>query len=252
MLHFSILRTKRLVVQLKELSIGDAIAVASMPPDQDEAMNTAFLRFALQSVQGISDPALWTVQERTLAICHYLATVSDDGPDFAVGDHAHYSNYVSMERDYAGDSIELDPVDGERWFMRHLTGAMAEAIERLNGEIEGLEGRTHWLIGAMAAQLARQIEIVAEPVATTDPGYDDYLTARIRELASLPESIFSRLVVRFMTGRQALAHFFDIELVEEGIAVMPQGGVTENLLPARFPASSCIGSVAWQLSGKPD
>ena len=93
MIHFPILRTRRLTVQLRELPIAESIAVASMPPHLYEASCTAFLRGAIETVDGISDPAQWTVQERTLAVCHYLACTLEDGPDFAVG-NGRFSDYL--------------------------------------------------------------------------------------------------------------------------------------------------------------
>lgn len=253
MLHFPVLRTKRLTAQLKELSIGDALAVASMPPDRDEATCTAFLRFTLASVTGISDPAHWTVQERILAICHYLAVVSEDGPDFSVGENGHYSDYLDAAKDCPPDVIELDTIDEDRWYIRHLTGAMAETVERLYGEIEGLHGRTHWLVGTMAAQLLRNDEAITNsPTDAADPDYDSLLITRMRYLMGLPESQFSRLLLRFMTGRELLSHLFSIDVTDDGIVAMPKGGVTEKALsPARFPASTCIGAVACELAGKP-
>ncbi|WP_197714678.1 hypothetical protein, partial [Nitrosomonas supralitoralis] len=86
MIHFPILRTRRLTVQLKELSIGESIAIAAMPSHLEEAVTTAFLLKAVATAKGIENPADWTVQERMMVVCHYLASVSDDGPDFAVGD----------------------------------------------------------------------------------------------------------------------------------------------------------------------
>jgi len=48
MYHFPILRTKRLTVQLKEISIGESISLASMPAHLNEATCGAFLRYAVQ------------------------------------------------------------------------------------------------------------------------------------------------------------------------------------------------------------
>ena len=44
MIYFPPLRTRRLTVQLRELSIGDSLTLAAMPGHMEEASTTAFLR----------------------------------------------------------------------------------------------------------------------------------------------------------------------------------------------------------------
>src|SRR5258706_5730427 len=154
MLHIPVLRTKRLTVQLRELSIGASAALAAMPAHNQEACCSAFLQPAIESVTGIADPALWTVQERMMAVCHYLAaTVDDRIADFAAGD-GRYSDYLEAAAQFPVEAVHLGEVGGDAWNMRQLTGAMAEAIERLHGEAGApITGRLHWLLGGMAAQL---------------------------------------------------------------------------------------------------
>jgi len=41
MIHIPSLRTRRLTVQLRELTIGDALALAAMPPHQEEAASAS-------------------------------------------------------------------------------------------------------------------------------------------------------------------------------------------------------------------
>ena len=113
MIYFPVLRMRRLTVQLRELSIGESIKIASMPAHLEEASVTAMLRYAVESVKGkdiIEDPAHWTVQERIMAVCHYLASISDGEPDFTIG-KGRYSDYLDGGNDVG--SMEIDIKIGE-------------------------------------------------------------------------------------------------------------------------------------------
>ncbi|MBL0011136.1 MAG: hypothetical protein IPP22_09355 [Nitrosomonas sp.] len=144
MIHFPALRMRRFTVQLRELTIGESIKIASMPVHLEEASITALLRFSVESVKGnsiIEDPQHWTVQERIMAVCHYLASTNDGEPDFLIGE-GHYSDYLDGGNDTAvtEDSIMVGEVGGDIWHIRQFTGAMAESIERLSGEVAGITG----------------------------------------------------------------------------------------------------------------
>lgn len=252
MLHFPVLRTRRLTVQLRELSIGESISIAAMPAHLEEASCTAFLRRAVESAKGIADPAHWTVQERMLMVCHYLAAVSDDGPDFALGEGC-YSDYLDGGADISTSihHVDVGDVGGDTWHVRHMTGAMAESIERTAGEVAGISGRLHWLLGGMAAQMVRASETV--PDASEGEGaFDEFLVDRMRVMSGFPESDFSVLMSRYATGREKLHHLFGVEFTADGLVALPKGGAARDLPPARFPVRSCISQMARDLVGKPD
>lgn len=254
MIHFQPLRTRRLTVQLRELSIEESVSIAAMPSHLDEATTTAFLRKAIDAVNGDSDPANWTVQERTMAVCHYLAAVSDDGPDFSVGDGGgKYSDYLNVSVDEPAnlDRVELGEVGGDLWFVRHLTGAMVESVERLAGEIGGISKKFHWLLGCMAAQLVRESEDFPDP-SNGERAFDDFLISRMRVMAAYPESDFVLLMSGYLSAREKLHHLFKIEFAEEGgLVVSPssEGGAEGSLPPARFPVRNCITPMAYELVG---
>jgi hypothetical protein len=255
MIHFPLLRTRRLTVQLRELTIGDALALAALPPRREEAACTAFLRCAVESARGLKDPAAWTVQERTLAVAHYLAATAEDGPDFAVGD-GRYSDYLDggAELPTLAPLLELGRAGGDLWHIGHLTGAMAEAIERMAGEVEHVGGRFHWLLGAMAAQLVRAGES-APPAAGPEGGgdaFEQYLLGRARVMAAFPASDFAELMNLYLAGRDKLHHLFRIEFDRDGIVALPKGGAAANLPPARFPVDACIPELARGLVEPPD
>lgn len=258
MLYFPILRIRSLELQLRELSVAQSIALAAMPPHLEQAGATAFLRAATQSATGAagSDPLHWTVQQRTLAVAHYLSVVSDDGPDFAIG-AARYSDYLDAAADHPHEprtphSGILGEVGGDTWSIRHLTGAMAESVERLIGEVRDahdvpLPVRLHWTIGAMAAQLVRYGDDAA-PSVEDGAALDAYLLLRMQTLAQYPESDFSQLLNLFFIGQEKLHHLLRIGFGDEGIVVLPRENVKEAggalLPPARFPVHALIGTLA--------
>lgn len=252
MIYFPPLRTRRLTVQLRELTIGDSLALAAMPGHLGEASCTAFLRHAVESAKGLADPAEWTVQERMLAVCHYLAATAEDGPDFSLG-NGHYSDYLDGAADIRTDTDQraTGEVGGDTWHVRHLTGVMSESIERLVGEIPGLKPRLHWLVGAMAAQMVRAEEEVPDG-SSGEGAFDEFLLARMKIMLAFPESDFEALMALHLAGQDELHHLFRIEFTDDGIVAMPKGGVAGKLPPARFPVYTCLSRLARELVGKPD
>lgn len=251
MLHIPILRTRRLTVQLRELTIGESIALANMPPNQFEAECTSFLRKAVDSVKGIPDPADWTVQERMLAVCQYLAATLPGGPDFPVGD-GHYSDYLDGAKDYPPDEfVDAGEVGGDKWMVRHLTGAMAETIERLEGEVEGADGRLHWMLGCMAAQLVMVGEDVISP-SNGEGVFDEFVVGRMRTLLAYPENDFTLMLIAFSESRKKLDHLFHIDYTKDGLVALPKGGDATELPPARFPVGHCLSKLAKELARKPE
>lgn len=248
MIHtFKPLRAGRFVVQLKEISIGDSISVLSMSPGEYEAETTAFLRAALKSVDGPKDPADWTVEERILAVCHYLAATLEK-PDFDVQGGGNFSDYlVNLGETSIPDHAELGEIAGDRWSVYPLTGRMAETIEGLQGELKDTAGkpvppRLHWLLGAMAAQLLREGETVTPPES---PSYESFLLERMRILRELPESAFIELFTAFAKGRDSISRFFVTRFDGSGVIVCAKEGA--DLPPARFPSRSCLSDFAAQL-----
>jgi hypothetical protein len=254
MKHFPPLRTRRITAQLQALSIGDAITVASMPAHMAEAECTAFLTYAIKEAAGdLTNPADWTVQERALAVAHYLAVVADDGPDFSLSDQSRYSDYLDGEADIslALKQVPVGELDGDHWEMRHLTGGMAEAIERLAGEVEqlkNLEPRLHWIVGSMAAQLVRVNETI--PDLATDGIYDEWLLERMKILMAFPEDDFTQLMAAYQQGREKLHHLFAYDFSDEGIVILPKKGGADSVSSARFPISACLSKLALTMAGK--
>ena len=173
------------------------------------------------------------------------------GPDFSLGD-GRYSDYLDGASDIptAVASVEIGEVGGDVWHIRHLTGAMAESIERMTGEVEGISGRLHWLLGGMACQMVRAGESVQD-ASDGEGAFDEFLVGRMRVMSAFPESDFAALMTKYMIGRDKLHHLFRIEFTSDGIVAMPKGGAASNLPPARFPAHTCLSGMARELVGKP-
>lgn len=244
MKHFPILRTQRLTVQLQELTIGQSIALANMPEHLREAECTTFLNHAVKSSEGIENPLDWTVQERTLVVAHYLASVLEDGPDFQVGE-GRYSDYFNGASDSRVETIDLCEQGGERWRLQPLTGRMAEAVERLQGEIEGLPARMHWLLGCMAAQLLRDGESIDN---LTEGGFDEWLLNRMRVFQAYPESDFEELLTAYWLGMDTLKHLFAVT-IGDGLLILPRQETDGALPPARFPVRAGLSPLAISMGG---
>jgi hypothetical protein len=247
MIHFPVLRTHRLTIQLKELSIGDSLAIAAMPTHLEQAGISMFLKASVMDAKGVGNPNFWTIPERNLAVCHYLSCSLDDGPDFSVG-RGHYMDYLDFSRDIEPNPqpIPLDTLGGDEWAMRHLTGWAAESIERLEGELP-VSGRLHWLVGAMAAQLIRKDEGAQEDFQ------DEWLLDRARVLLAYPEQDFICILALFQRGREALWHLFDYDFFDRGSQkdAGRRGCILFNpimevgdLPPARFPVRTGLSAFA--------
>lgn len=243
MIHFPDLRARRLTIRLKELTIGDALAIAARPVHLEQANTTAFLRAAC--INPESDPVQWRVGERVLAVAHYLACVMQD-PDYPVGE-GRYSDYLVSEDTAVPETIEVGDLVEERWFMRHLSGQLAESIERL--ELEALNGRGRWLIGCMAAQLFRKGE--QDPTTLTEGERDEWLQARVSEFVSLPESEFEAMLLGFHKGREQLVHLFRFDVDEGGLICQPTRR-DAGLPPARFSVRSNLCAWARAMAQQPD
>jgi len=252
MTYFPALRTTRLSIQLKELSIGEAIDIAAIPSSDQELSITAFLRKSILSVQGVENPQAWTVQERTLAVCHYLAGVSSGNPDFEVGSSGHYSDYtIDIDIDpFLGSPVLAGEIGGDVWRVQPLLGSHAEAIERLCGDVEGVRsGRFHWLLGTMAAQLVLHGVDVPDPIQSA-LDYDKFLAKRMAIFNGYPEGDFIVLLSLYLSAAEKLQHLLHIDFDDDGLIVLPTGGTGSVLPPARFRVHSCLSTFAQSTVGK--
>lgn len=247
MLNIPAMRSARFTVQLKEISMLNAIKLAKMPIHLREKQNTFLLQSIIESVDGRElDPLYWTVQERLFIVGHYIAATQDNDPDFAIGE-ARYSDYLQGERQYKLERYEIGNYEGDYWTAVPLLGIMAETIESLEGEFVGIDAKTHWNIGCMAAQLFPN----ENELDYRSADYDQQLLERMMTLSQLPESAFIYLLTQLNIANRELMHLFDTTMTEDGIVVRPIDGGADKPY-ARFPACAAISTVSQQLCGKPD
>ena len=133
MIVFSKLRTKRLTVQLKEMSIGDALYLLKLPANNHEAATTEFLRRVIEPAKDVAgqvnDPEYMTVHERGYLVAHYLAHTMEQ-PDFPIG-KGKFSEYILDGASEPVSEFSLGEFMGDQWLFRPILGRHAESVERL-------------------------------------------------------------------------------------------------------------------------
>ncbi len=254
MLTFPYTRTRRIAVRLLELSIGEAIGICKLPGSRHEVTATHLLLAIAKGAEKpiaeryVTDPRLWTVEERMLLIATYLAHVTPDGPDFSVGGDGKLSDYVDFNADSKQDFTDLGEVAGKPRVMRSLLGIHAETLEGLCAT------RGDWLMGTMACQLFTKDEATPDYATMSDVAMIEWVQSRMDAVRKLPESEFDEMFRAHAQGSETLRHFFTINYDDYGIVCEPiakeEGG--GQLAPARFLAISCIGGLAKALSGRVD
>ncbi|MFM0058497.1 hypothetical protein PQR64_23025 [Paraburkholderia phytofirmans] len=254
MIEFRPLRTKRLALTLQEIAIGDAISLAKIPPSMYEAQTTRFLSSVIRVAEAatpahITDPRAMTVQERGFAVAHYMAHVAESAPDFMIGD-GRFSNYLVGQQQHVVPTFAAGNVGGDVWSLVPLVGAAAEAIEELHGDLQGIEGEYHWMLGCMASQLRKKDDVAPDPV--TDTAYGDWLRERMLVLSRYPESDFVQMLVMYRNAVRATRHFFNVDINDDGIVFLEEveKEAVAKLPPARFPVSSCLSDFALRMGGK--
>lgn len=245
-MYFSVLRTKRLTVQLKELTIGQAIDLSEIPANLNELSCTKFLEKIIESVEGIQDVKLWTAQERMIAVAHYLALTNDNKePDFKIG-NGNYSDYLQGMKEYNDEfnGMVIGTVNNEEYKINYLNGKMLESIERVNGEVKGIKDRKHWMFGAMACQLFSKgtPEFNSD---LSDSEFDTLLVERMNFLRDMPSSLFEQLSILWRINTDKMTHLFCISFDDNGLVALPKGGIEGVALPsARFPVRSVLSPMA--------
>ena len=241
MIHFPPLQTPRLNVQLRELTIRQAVALAATPLEKHEAATSALLAAIVDQAHGEhAEPGRWTVQERMFVVAHYLACTSDTGANFAIG-NGRFLDYLRGDIDAAAESVDAGQACGDAWRCKQLTGDEAVAMEALCTD------RMGWVAADMAARMhAQDGEDPAPPDATARPAdYAAWLADRKAAFEAMPESDFEQLFEAYRRGLDSLRHLFWLEFDAAGHVVMPKAkGGESDLDPARFPVAAALGPLA--------
>lgn len=248
MIHFPTLTTPRFQADFRELTIAEECQLLAMPEGQHERAAGALLKLVLRDVRGaVTDPRRWTVQERMLAVAHYMACVSDDSGNFAVGDtedSGHFLDYLLAEQDRAPESVPAGNAVGSAWHLHQLTGAQAEAMDGLCGT------RLQWVAADMAARMHAEDDTAAPPDAVAAPAaYTDWLRERIATIEALPASQFGELCSLYRAALPGLQHLFRLEFDGLGHVARPRDseGRRATMAPARFPVAAAVTEFAQAL-----
>lgn len=253
MIAFAPLRTPRLQVDMRELRGSEAIALCHLPADMPEAGTTALLNCIAPPPEKlrdgqVADARQWTVQERALAVAHYLSHIL--GSDFEIGEGARYSDFLLPETSWSVPApIEVCELDGEVWSLQPLLGWHAESIERLvyAGELE--VSKNGWLTGAVAAMAYRASDGPLAVSDATDAEIDKALLSRAGELVGMPEHQMMLLIANVLARLGDLDHIFKLHFLPDGPTFLSTKEVPA-MQSARFPFSMAIREETQDLFGR--
>ena len=207
MINFPLKRTRRLCVELRELSLDEAASVCRIPHDRPEAATTVFLKAAASRAakptdRYVTDPRLWTVEERALLVSHYMGTVSTSGYNIQLGALAHLSDYLLLDQDLSETEIIAGEAAGDTWVLTPLLGVHAELLEQV------CTSRADWVVGTLACQMRRQDDPAAGVQDMGDMEAESWLRERMQQIRNLPESEVEAIYALYCSQRQRLRHFF--------------------------------------------
>lgn len=238
MIHFSALRTARLDVALRELTLQEAVDLAATPLERHETATAALLASVVDQAHGLhAEPGRWTVQERMLVVAHYLAATSEGGGNFDIG-AGQLLDYLDAVVDAAPEWEDAGEACGDAWRIKQVTGDEAQAMEAI------CTRRLDWIAADIAARMHATSEENPPPDATSQPAaYAEWLAERKAVILAMPESDFGELFIAYRLGLDRLHHLFALDFDAGGHIALPrkqEGG----LAPARFPVASAITGLA--------
>jgi hypothetical protein len=240
------IRTSRIDVTPRELTWGESISLCKMPPLAG-AEESAFLRYICDGASSeggrVSDPRMWTVQERTFVVCRYLSAVSPQA-NFAVHADSKLSDFIRGDADYTAPEVVIGEGSGAIR-VTHMLGVHQELLERLcrdSGE---------WIFGAMACLTFMPDELEPDLGAMPDMEALKWVDDRIAATSRKPASEIEARLEAYWAGLGNLYHFFTVVFDNKGPCFARKGGGPESV-PARFPVDTCLPNTARQLAGRAD
>ena len=194
----------------------------------------------------VTDPLLWTVQERNYLLAMYLAQVMPDGPDFTIAGEATLSNYLDLEADLRQPSTEVS-AKGLTFRVFPLLGVHAQALETM------VSNRGEWLLGAMACTVFEANEPPPDWGGMSEEQVQAWIEAKTVAMDAKPESEAEAVYLAWEGGQQNLRHFFDLTFDDKGVCFWPvKESEVGQLAPARFRAISAVSGVTKRLYGVND
>lgn len=206
MITFPLKRTRRIAVEMRELTLDEAASVCRIPHDRPEQATSVFLRAACSKAtrptdRYVSDPRLWTVEERAMLTAHYLGTMSPGGYDFSLGG-AHLSDYLLPDQDLIETEIVAGDAAGESWLMVPLLGAHAELLEQV------CTSKADWVVGLLVCQMRRRDDHQPPIQDMGDVEAESWLREQMAQMRARPESEVEELYALYGSQRHRLRHYF--------------------------------------------
>lgn len=257
-------KTDRLDVELKEITIGAIIELASIPILKNERGLTVFLN---NVVKNANRPVVdWTVNERYACFIHYMiATVGDSSDESGI----RFSDYLTgipsmLEHDDFGNEIRptfetVEMLEGgeekvHKYQIQRLTTEYLEAIEELvqGGAVRGHEGAAAYELAAIAAQV---IEEGATDQAENGLIIQELVHARINAVLECTESEYEELRNNWLRGNAPDNPYVNIAWGRDGVVCVcanPSKGETEagEIPVARFCFHALISERARETWGQ--
>lgn len=255
MKYINPVNTARISVEMSVLNMDQVEALCEIPAVFEQRTYTALLRHVCKPIErhgALSDPRMWSINERTYVAAYYMSSTRDDGPDFPIG-KGHFHDYLLGGTDFTPEVANIGfEFEGREMIYSPMLGYQAEIIETL------VEGGTFkktnysWWAATMAACLRGADE---EPLPYIDDAqYEEALLARIHAVRQLADPQFVALFDYFRQCEQQGAHLVYAVTNLHGVVACQvtepdaEKGVPE-LAPARFPPHSCISERARQIMG---
>ncbi len=240
-------------IPLHDLTIGQAMDIAKIPPIYNEKRISALITHIVDD----SDLASYlTVQERYYILLNHLSLsnnkyidVDSDYSEFFIGNKGKIKH---------NEKIELQ----QELFINHLLGSHIEVIE-----MQAEENTFDYIAGAMACQLSGNLAKVLQfdndieqwQWQTLDVKFleksnseqlTDILIERFRLIENLDSYQFNLLCDAYYLGVEQLQHFVEPYFFYDGIALLSQdeqGGAGEKM-PVRFHSLTFLRGTAGHIA----
>lgn len=235
--------TPRITAEMQPLTLGQAIELCEIP----DCFNEESISRALKHIVKVSNIPLenWTVQERYLAIGHYIA--AQEKGDWEIADGALYSHYLldnlTPEVEEFKFKIHDDNDETVNYKMSSLTGNMIEAVERFILSLTGKDGakKGDWVLACMAIQIQEDSENALKLDELDDKTVlDEVIKQNYDRLLQTDEPFFNQLLSHYLIGLHAMAHCVKIAFLDDGLIVLPVAEEAGNK-PARFRVDAMLG-----------
>lgn len=219
------------IIQFRAPTVGDSLDFCGLRPELEEKATTAYLR-QLQ-VGEVSDPELWTAQDRRTALWWIFMAITDDTtlsysyPCAHCGE-THHVDVDLVELDDQLTALDVPP---------YITGEILVGGEALAARFHPLDGRavTHLeelrmsLAGADEAQTARiraELKVMETVHAFTldshqDMTWQDALAAKTALVMAMErDREYAPLVAQCILAAQELHHGLNTEIHDGEVFVL--------------------------------